>query len=301
MAMPQLVAIFCFSCSLLHASESPEAVLEKFNSSSSGSEAIQYLTGIMESQFASLDESTQVQWLEMSRMKSYQAQTTPINDEFQLVFITSLENDEGVVPASAQEYPIIYEFWKVDGMWKINDMMSGHIIVDLFKQKYAPSQFHAQNTFQFDGKRFPMGSAFAYYKASSSDRSNTSVTIGFYPFKFQDRDIEYFKYNSGIVVEENDIATTVTSSLKYPRGEISLFLDEAKKLISYCVNGNYFNENFGSFNYCVQPDAFLEDNLKFSDSKLLLKVKGEGQIAPNGESLSWDIDIELPIFKEGIN
>ena len=251
-----------FGQTIIHANETPENVLKKYNDSITPDEIKHYLTGLIKDQFRKLDKEQQQLFIKYNRMKNYEAQTVSASDELQFVFVYFLEYAEDSDRGSPW-YPIIYEFHKVRNEWKISNLMSGHIIIDLFKQNYPPEQFHTTNSFQFEGKRIQMESAFAYFKKTPrrlNEKTMTTVTIRFYPFEFQAQDVEYFKYNFGWVVEEIEVATTIASSFKYPIGELTLYLDNQNKIVSFCLNGYNIDDRYGSFNYCRQENLFNHFN-----------------------------------------
>ena len=90
--------------SLVFANDPPGSILEKFHTNTTGEEALKYLTGIMESQFSTFDEETQVKWLNMNRLKIDKSQMKQINDKLAFVFITSVQDENGIVQPSAQDY-----------------------------------------------------------------------------------------------------------------------------------------------------------------------------------------------------
>ncbi len=284
---------------LIYANDSPEKVLEEFNVSSTGKEAIGYLAGSMKSQFASINENQQEEWLKYSRMKVYQDQVVPINDHLQFVVVSDIEFVQKK-EHSSQEEPVIYEFGKTADQWKIQERWSGYIIFDLFKQEFSPGLFHAKNFFEFDNQQVVMESAFAYIEKKKHDLGKSNIHIKFYPFPFQDRDIEFLKRGRGAAVGEINQATTIASSIKYPNVELNICLDENNQVVSFgLAYQNFINGDNQTHSIGFQSDSFI-DKLVITENNLNLVTKGSSEMSP-GQKTSWDINISLPFFEEGIN
>ena len=291
----QALVVFLVVPTLLYANESPEYVLDKFNTSLTGEEAMQYLTGSMKIQFASLNKENQEEFLRLNRMKNYKTQTESANGNLQLVVVSNIEfaNRTG----SSLE-PVIYELVKVGNQWKIQERWSGRIILDLFKRKFSPDQFHTQNSFQINGIKVLMKSAFAYFER---EKDNTGITIKFYPFPFQERDIEFLKRNSGTTVKDTVQPTAIASSIEYPESEMTVYLDGKNQIISFCLNGYHFSSGdnpqiIPTYNTCIQSASFME---KFAVTQNDLNLVTKGKMPD--DKASWDININLPLLREGIN
>ncbi len=290
-----VLVFFLIAPTILYANDAPEKVLAKFNTSQTADEATQYLTGLMKKQLASMDKEHQEKILKSIQLKSYEAKTIPVNDNLQFVLAKNIKFSNGREDHSS----LVYELVPVEGQWKIqNRSLGDSMILGLFKQKFIPNQFHTQNSFMFDGKKIMTESAFAYFKKEKDGK--TEVIIDFYPFLFQDRDIEFFKYSSGPVVNDTDKPTAVASSIKYPQGEITVYLDEKDQIISFCQNGFHFdNASSGSYNDCIQDPSLIE-KFTFTQNNLSLVTKSSTKM-PNGKDLAWNIDVHLPVLKKGID
>jgi len=298
-----VILLFCFIVpAIVYANEPPEKILEKFNNSKTIDELAQYLTaGLMRDQLASsykLPKENQEKLINSLKMDSYETKAIPINENSQLVLVSNIKMADG----SARKTPTVYEFVQENGQWKIKNRLSaGFIIFDLLKQKFPPQQFHTQNSFEFDAKKVTMESAIAYFENKEGKRK--SLTINFYPFPLQDRDIEFLKYGFGNVLQETDKATAVSSSIKYPQSQMTVLVDEKNKMISFCQNGRDFKDDPSRYNWCVQPspkDSYVQ-NFSIIQNNLSLITKGSAEIGLGGKKVNWDININIPLLKKDIN
>ena len=294
---------FFFSCitfQAVNAASTPEQVLENFNSASTYEEAIKYLTGRMKTQLAGLNGETREKVLKTGRMKHYQALTLPGNGDRHVVIVTNvIFIDEKQTPM--RESSLIYEFVIVDDQWKIEWRRSGSTLIELFTQKFSPVRFHSQNSFQFDGKPIKMESAFAFYDMDKRNEENTWIHIRFYPFKFQERDIEFLKYNSGPSVEDRDKPTAIASSLKYPVIRLDIQTDTNNKPSALSFGWDSFD---GATNRstALNPPLQTAGLKRLVVSKKLLTLILEGS-AQSTEAVvnRWNINtIELPLLKKGL-
>ena len=292
LVISQALVFFVVLPTILYANEPPEKILEKYNASVTGEEAMQYLTGSGKAQLASLDAKTLEKVLKHNQMKSYQTQIVPIDDNLQFISVSNIE----LVDGKKLQSSMLYEFVKVDDQWKIQNS-ENDIILDLFKQKFSPDQFHAQNFFEVDGKKIKMESAFAYSEKRNHDKE---INIKFYPFPFQERDIEFLKRNSGPVVNDKDKPTAIASSIKYPTSTLLIDLDDKNQVTSFCLNYHAFEGDNVTYALCLPPNSFSMEKFIVTQNDLSVVTKGNSQ-THDGKKLIWDININLPLFKEGIN
>lgn len=281
---------------ILHANDSPEKVLEKFNNSSTTEEAVKYLTGEMKSQLEPLDKDKQEKIIKRIQLKSYEPKTEAVGNDFQLVIAKKGKLSDGKESPS-----LIYEFVKDGGEWKIkNRYLGDNSVIGLFKEKFSPDRFHAQNAFELDGKKVNMESAFAYFVKKKDNKKE--IIVKFYPFKFQERDVEFFKYGSGPVVKDVDMPTAVASSIKYPQSEMTIYLNENNQIISFCQNGDNFKDDYIHYNLCVQPPSpnVVFQKFNVSENNWELSTKS-GEVLKDGKKIDWDININLPLLEKGTN
>jgi hypothetical protein len=290
----------CITFRVVNAGSTPEQVLENFNSASTHEEANKYLTGRMKAQLAGLNGEIREKVLKAGRMKHYQALTLPGNADRRVVIVTNVEFIDGKQPPMT-ESSLIYEFVTEDDQWKIEWRQSGSALIELFTQKFSPVRFHSQNSFQFDGEPIKMESAFAFYEKDKRDEKNTWIHIRFYPFKFQERDIEFLKYNSGPSVEDRDKPTAIASSLKYPVIRLDIQTDTNNKPSALSFGWDSFD---GTTNRstALNPPLQTAGLKRFVVSKKLLTLILEGGVrSAEGVVNRWNVNtIELPLLKKGL-
>ena len=291
----------CITFRVVNAGLTPEQVLENFNSASTHEEANKYLTGRMKAQLAGLNGETQEKVLKTVRMKHYQALALPGNADRRVVMVTNVVFIDGK-QRPMTDSSLIYEFVTEDDQWKIEWRQMGSTLIELFTQKFSPNQFYSQNSFQFDGKPIKMESAFAFYEKDQRNEKNTWIHIRFYPFKFQERDIEFLKYNSGPSVEDRDKPTAIASSLKYPVIRLDIQTDISTKPSALSFGWESFDETTNRSN-ALNPPLQTAGLKRFVVSKTLLLtliLEGSAQSA-EGVVNRWNVNtIELPLLKKGL-
>jgi len=278
-----------------HAADAPEKVLEKFNNAVKAEDAAHYTAGAFKAQFVTRKKDANEKALDALRMKNYRAEVRPVNDTLVFVYVSDIVHVEGL----RQENPVTYEFIKVENEWKIASRSSGDgLILDLFRQSFSPEQFHTESFFQWVGQKALMESAFAYSEVDSN--GNIKIIITFYPFALQQRDIEYLKYRVGPAVVDTDKATAITSSLKYPRSEVALVINDRETLLSFCMSGDNFpdSKNKG-YHFCMPKNPFIE---KFSIQQNQLTLVTRGSMKFNRKELEWDINMHsIPLLPRGMH
>lgn len=290
----------CIAFRVVNADSTPEQALASFNAASTYEEAIKYLTGRMKAQLASLNKENREKVLKINQMKHYQTLALPGDGNRHMVIVTNVEFiDEKQRPLT--ELSLIYEFVNEDNQWKIEWRQSGSDLIELFTQKFSPVRFHSQNSFQFDRKPIKTESAFAFYEKDKRNENNTWIHIRFYPFKFQERDIEFLKYNSGPSVEDADRPTAIASSLKYPVIRLDIQTDINNKPSALSFGWDSFD---GATNRstALNPPLQTSGLKRFVVSKKLLTLVLEGS-APGSDGTvnRWNVNtIELPLLKRGL-
>jgi hypothetical protein len=290
-----LISFFISPVLIYADSEDAKKVLDKFNTSLTAEDAMSCLTGFMKKQWLFFSKENQEKILRSIQIQSYEAKEVPINDHLEFIVASNIKYVDG----KNHEQPNIYQMTKENGQWKIDNEFSGnYIILDLFRGLYQPSQFQTQSSFEFDGQKVLMDSAFAHFKKDKDNK--TEVTVQFYPFPLQDRDFDFLKLNFGSTVQETGKATAVASSVKYPYAEMTLYIDENNKVISFCQNGRDFKEGSMPYSACIQ-DASLIEGFNLTANKITFSAKGSYQMAGNGKNLTWDVKLDVPVLKEGID
>ena len=281
-----------------NATEAPENVLKKFNASSTFDEASRYLTGRLKAQLRRVNkEETRDKMVRDSQMKDYDVLALPVTGNHQTIIVTHVKFiDEKKSPLA--DFPIIYKFVNEDNHWKIEWRQSGSAILELFTQQFAPHQFDSQNSFQINGRVFNMESAFASYKEENKEKA--WINIKFYPFKFQDRDIEFLKYNSGPAVEDKDKPTAIASSMKYSEIRLDILTDRKSQIIAFSLGWDY-RDGDKQISKAISPPISSVGAKKFNVSGKLFTLVAEGTSRnSDGTSEQWNIRIvDLPLLKKG--
>ena len=292
----------CLTFRIVNAGSTPEQVLENFNSASTSEEANKYLIGRLKAQLAGLSGETKEKVLQTVRMKHYQALTLPGVADRRVVIVTNVEFIDGKQPPMI-ESSLVYEFVNVDDQWKIEWRQMASTLIELFTERFSPNQFHSQNSFQFDGKPIKMESAFAFYEKDTRNEKNIWIHVRFYPFRFQGRDIEFLKYNSGPSVEDRDQPTAIASSLKYPVIRLDIQTDTNNKPSAFSFGWESFDGTTKT-STALNPPLRTAGLKKFVVSKklLTLNLQGSAQSAKGvGVINRWSVNIiELPLLKKGL-
>lgn len=276
------------------ASSSPEQVLESFNSASTYEEAMKYLVGRvkeqMEAVFVSLNKGERDKGLKKLQRKYFRAVTLPGIDSRHAYIVTVVETKGGT---------LIYEMVNINNEWKIEWRNSGNALTELFTQKFYPVQFHSQNIFRFNSKPFKMESVFATYEKSESTEDSIWINLKFYPFKFQERDIEFLKFGTGILVEETGSPTTLASSLKYPVIRLDIMVNKNNQLAAFSFGYESISED-KQVSTAVNPPLNMLGIRKFriSNNSLTLIMEGNSLGDINN---SWNVHVDnLPLLKYGL-
>jgi hypothetical protein len=267
----------------------PEMLVAKLNATSHGAEALLLMTGPMKASFASFPPEKQALVLKSLQTKDAPMRTLAVSDALQFVIVDR--------PKTPQD-PIAFHCAKVDGEWRIaNRTGAGSFVVGLLTGKFAPEQFDAKAVFQLDGETFIAKSAFATFEKT---KTGTLVTIKFFPFPLQQRDLEFLKTNVGEVVQETGAPTTIVSSLRYADFDLRLSLDENNELTGLCHNGGFFPDGRASYSQCTAPNEGITE---LAVTPQRIKVVGKGELETVGprrpEVVRWDVDVNVPLFKKG--
>lgn len=270
----------------------PELVVAKLNACTTAAEALPLMTGMMKDSFASRSPEEQALVLSNLQVEGLPLRTLRVSDTRQYVIVDR---------SSLHEDPLAFFFEKVGDDWKFSNRTNAHaFVVDLLTGTFTPHQFDAKATVQQDDETYVSKSAFASFVSEKAKRRR--ITIDFYPFELQERDLEYLKTHFGLVVQETGTPTTITSSVPYARFDVSLAVDEHDQLISFCLNGGFFPNGRASYGVCGPSIAGITE-LSITSTAIKLVAKGETEpVAPTSpKRLRWDIDVNVPLFKKGLD
>jgi hypothetical protein len=234
----------------------------------------------------SLKNESRAQAIRNIQLKNYDVLlVSPVEGDTQTIIVTPSKKSELVS----------FHFIKVGAHWKIEWRQGASDVLDLFKQRVDPNRFHSKSVFQIHGQVFNMESAFATSEVKQST-DNAWINIKFYPFAFQDRDIEFLKYNSGPTVKDNVKPTAIASSIKYEVIRLDIQRDLKNNITAFSLGWNYQEgENKGS--KVISPPVNSTGIKKFivSDKSVTLIAKGNSL---NGATENWQVNIiDLPLLK----
>ena len=264
--------------------ESAEDVLSKYNSARSYDEVAQYLTGILKSQFESLEPEIKQRLLAANQMKDYAVVRTLSGDDD----VCSLV----VTNAEKAGDPLLFRFVNEDNHWKLSFFLSAQdVLFGLVEGDQVPRQFHSENSFVVDDKVLKMESAVATYRESGG---NQDINICFYPFQLQRRDVEYMKYGYGTAVKETDKATAIASSMAYPTLTARMRTDLKGHVESLSF---HWTNSRGTTSLSSSSEAAGLTAFSISDGRLKLAVEGGSE----ANSIEWKINVlDLPLLKKGL-
>ena len=278
------------------AAETPLAILKAFNTSTSFNDAGTCLTGRLEKQWFSVhDKRVQQQIMHTHLMKQYSTVVLPNKGGHQSILVTHAVYRNG--KALSGKLPLLFQFNKVKGDWKLEWLSSCSVILDMFTREFRPKAFHTNGVFHLDKHVFTAKSAVATYHADN--KTGTWINIRFYPFPFQQRDLEFLKCGEGPTVTDKNAPTALASSLTYPNVHLDILVDKQGRASVFSLGWTFPNGNKMAAK-AISPPISTVGLQRFEIKHAAVTLYATGASKVGGNTQQWSIKMNaLPLLKKG--